>query len=209
VIVPTLPVYDTSGARAAELEVSEAVFGAVASEALLHQVSVAELAARRRGTAHTKTRGEVAGSNRKLWRQKGTGRARVGDQRPPSRVGGGVAAGPRARSYRQRISRGVKTEALRGALSARAKAGEIMLVEPFELAEAKTRALQDFLHALGVEGDALLVLGQPSEPIWRCGRNIVGLRITDARQVSAHQVLAARSIIITTDALPGLEARVQ
>jgi len=96
--MPTFPVYNLEGTQTSEVELPEAVFGVRPSEALLHQTTVAALAARRQGHAHTKTRGEVAGSTRKLWRQKGTGRARVGDRRPPNRIGGGVAMGPRARS---------------------------------------------------------------------------------------------------------------
>ena len=207
--MPRLPVYDITGAQQEEREVSEALFGASVNEAVLHQVVVAELAAEHQGTASTKSRGEVAGSRRKLWRQKGTGRARVGDRRPPNRVGGGIAMGPRPRSYRQRVSRRLKADALRAALTARSGAGDLVLVEPFELTEAKTKALYEVLRALDAIGGALLVLAEQSEVIWRCGRNIPGLSIVDARQVNAHDVLVARKVIITTDALPGLENRLQ
>lgn len=202
-----LPVYDTAGERAGEREAPEALFGAEVNQALLHQVVVAHLANQRQGTASTKTRSEVAGSGRKLWRQKGTGRARVGDRRPPSRVGGGVAGGPRPRSYRQRTPERMKAQGLRAALSAKARAEELVLVQPFALAEPKTRALRQVLEALGAEGRVLLVLGEPDPIIWRCGRNIPGLAITDAAQVNAYQVLAARRVILAEDALAGLEAR--
>jgi len=203
-----LPVYDISGAQTGEVEVAAALFGERPRPALLHQVVVAELAARRHGTAHTKRRGEVAGSGRKLWRQKGTGRARVGDRRPPHRVGGGRATGPRMRSYRQRTAKALKAEGLLSALGARAAAGEILLLAPFELAEAKTRELNGILSALGGAAGALLLLGQPSEVIVRCGRNLPGLQVRDAARVSAYDLLAARRVIITTDALAQLEARV-
>lgn len=205
--MPTLAVYDTAGSQTGELEVSSDVFGAVPNETLLHQVVLARLAAARQGTAHTKTRSEVAGSSRKLWRQKGTGRARVGNRKSPSREGGGVAAGPRMRSYRQRLSRRVRTEALRSALSARARAGELTLLEPFELPEPKTRAVQQVLTALGAEGRTLLVLPEPNQTIWRCARNIPGLSIRPAADLNSYDVMAARTVIIVKDAIPRLEAR--
>jgi len=207
VTMPTLPVYDTTGNQTGELEAPPAIFDAPVNEALLHQVVVAHLAAQRQGTASTKTRGEVSGSGRKLWRQKGTGRARVGDRRPPSRVGGGVAAGPVPRSFRQRLSRRVRAEGLREALTAKARAGGITVIEALELAEPKTRALFEILTALGAEGDVLLVLPQPSETIWRSGRNIPGLRIVEAAALNAYDVLAARRVLIVREAIAGLEAR--
>lgn len=206
--VATLPVYNIAGDQVGEQELPGVFLGESPNLGVLHQVVVAELAARRQGTAHTKKRSEVSGSGRKLWRQKGTGRARVGDRRPPHRIGGGRATGPRMRSYRQRVSAGLKEEALRSALGARAAAGEILLLEPFELTEAKTQALAEVLEAVGGRGSALLVLGQADERIARCGRNLPGLRVAEAAGVSAAQVMAARKVILTTDALPRLEARV-
>jgi large subunit ribosomal protein L4 len=205
--MPTLPVYSIEGAQTGELEVSADVFGGEPNQAVLHQVVVAELAARRQGTASTKTRGEVAGSTRKLWRQKGTGRARVGDRRSPHRVHGGVAMGPRPRSHRQRVSRSVKAEGVRSALSAQVRAGYLTIVEQLELPEAKTRALKAVLDSLGATGRALLVIAEPSETIWRCGRNIPGLSIRPASDITAWDVLTARKVVITKDAIPALEAR--
>jgi large subunit ribosomal protein L4 len=205
--MPTLPVYSIEGAQTGELEVSADVFGGEPNQAVLHQVVVAELAARRQGTASTKTRGEVAGSTRKLWRQKGTGRARVGDRRSPHRVHGGVAMGPRPRSHRQRVSRSVKAEGVRSALSAQVRAGYLTIVEQLELPEAKTRALKAVLDSLGATGRALLVIAEPSETIWRCGRNIPGLSIRAASDITAWDVLTARKVVITKDAIPALEAR--
>ena len=205
--MPTLPLYDTNGSRIGELQVSASIFDAAPREALLHQVIVAELAAARQGTAQAKTRGEVSGSGRKLWRQKGTGRARVGDRRPPHRTGGGVAAGPRMRSYSQRLSRRAKAEALRSALSARARAGELTIVDALHLPEPKTKALQQILLALGAEGRALLVLAESGEVIRRCGRNIPGLTMRPAADLTAYDVLAARALIIAKEAILLLEAR--
>jgi large subunit ribosomal protein L4 len=203
----TLPVFDSTGTQTRELEVAERLFGEAPKVAVLHQAILAELAARRQGNAHTKTRGEVAGSGHKLWRQKGTGRARVGDRRPPHRVGGGRATGPRSRSYRQRTAKGLKDAALRSALSARAAAGDVILMEPFELAEAKTRALAEVLASVGGGSGALLVLAQANEVIFRCGRNLPGLRIAEAGGVTAYEVMSARKVIIIADGLPRLEAR--
>ena len=206
--MPTVPLHDITGSQTGQVELSGQVFGAAPNRKVLHQVLVAQLAAARQGTAHTKTRAEVSGSGRKLWRQKGTGRARVGDRRPPHWEGGGVAAGPRPRSYRQRLPRRVKTEALRSALSVRAKAGQLTVVEPFELPEPKTRALQQILGSLGAQARrVLLILGQHDDIIWRCGRNIPGLIIRPAADVNGYDVLAARHVILVQDAIAPLEAR--
>jgi large subunit ribosomal protein L4 len=204
----TTPVFDVTGAQTREMELPESLFGAGPHAVVLHQVVLAELAAKRQGTASTKTRSEVAGSNRKLWRQKGTGRARVGDRRPPSRVGGGRVTGPRPRDYRQRTAKALKDLALRSALEARAAAGAIMFVEPFELTEAKTKALVGVVEALGGTRGALLVLGKPDEIIVRCGRNIPDFAVSNAAKVSTYELMSARRIIIATDALAQLEARV-
>jgi large subunit ribosomal protein L4 len=203
----TLPVYDTAGSQTGELEVSDEVFDGEPNGGVLHQVVSGELAARRQGTAHTRTRSEVAGSTRKLYRQKGTGRARVGDRRPPHRVGGGVAMGPRMRSHRQRVPRRLRAEALRSALSIRARGGDLAVVERIELPEPKTRALHEVLVALGAERDALLVLAEADEIIWRCGRNIRGLRIRPAADLSSYDVMAARKVIAVKEAIGRLEAR--
>lgn len=205
--MPTLPIYDAAGTQVGESEVPDSVFGAAPEQALLHQAVLGGLAAQRQGTAHTKTRAEVSGSGRKLWKQKGTGRARVGDRRPPNRVGGGAAMAPRMRSHRQRLSARFKRQALRSALSARAGAGDIMLIEPFELVEPKTKYVKAILVALGAEGRVLLMTGGPNEMILRCGRNINGLQISDASSVNAYDVLAARTVIITSDAISRLEDR--
>jgi large subunit ribosomal protein L4 len=205
--MPMLPIYNTQGEQTGELDAPESIFGRKPNLALLHEVVVAGLAARRQGTSHAKTRSEVSGSTRKLWRQKGTGRARVGDRRPPHWVGGGVAMGPRARSHRQRLPRSAKIEGLRSALSAQAQTGEVAVLEPFELPEAKTRALQAILDALEAGGGTLLVLSQPDAIIWRCGRNIPGLLIRPAAELNALDVMNARKILITSDAIEALEAR--
>lgn len=201
----TLPVYNTAGEQVGEMETD---FGAGAHGAVLHQVVAAQLAARRQGTAHTKRRGEVAGSGRKLWRQKGTGRARVGDRRPPHRVGGGRVTGPRMRSYRQRLARSLCARGLASALAAQAEAGSLALVEPFALSEAKTRALAGALEALGAGPGSLLVVAGHNPVLTRCGRNLPGVRIAAAGAVSATEVAAARRVLIATDALPRLQERV-
>jgi large subunit ribosomal protein L4 len=205
--MPTLPIHDLQGQQTGELELPESIFGQEVNEGLLHEAVVAGLVSRRQGNSHAKTRGEVSGSRRKLWRQKGTGRARVGNRFSPHRVGGGVAMGPRAHTYRYRLSRRARLEALRSALSAQVLSEDIILLEPLELPEAKTRAMQNVLDALGVAGDTLLVLPGQSETIWRCGRNIPGLSIRPSSDIGALDVLAARKLVLTTDSIPALEKR--
>jgi len=203
----TVPVYDSQGTQVGELELPERIFGVQPNRALLHEVVLAGLAARRQGTANTKTRSEVAGSTRKLYRQKGTGRARVGDRRPPHRIGGGVAMGPRPRSFTQHLGRRAKLEGLRSALSAQAQSGALLILDALELPEAKTRALKAVLDALEIGGRSLLVTAESDEVVWRCGRNIPGLTIRPAADTNALDVLDARTIVMTKGAIPALEAR--
>lgn len=205
--MPTLPIYNAEGEQTGELEVPDHIFGREPNLSLLHEVVVAAMAARRQGTSQAKSRSEVAGSTRKLWRQKGTARARVGDRRPPHWTGGGVAMGPRARSHRQRLPRSAKLEGLRSALSAQAAGGEVAILEPFELPETKTRALQAILDALEANRGVLLVPPQADPLLWRCGRNIPGLAIRPATELDALDVLSARKIFILRDAIGALEAR--
>ena len=203
----TVPVYDIEGSRTGELSLSDEVFGVQPNKALLHQVMVAAQAAQRQGTQDTKTRSEVAGSTRKLWRQKGTGRARVGDRRPPNRIGGGVAMGPHPRSYRQRLPHTAKLEGLRSALSAQVQSGALLVLESLEMPEAKTKLLKGVLDSVGVSGRALLVLPAPDELVWRSGRNIPGLAIVPASDVNALDVIAARKVVVLREAIAALEAR--
>jgi large subunit ribosomal protein L4 len=205
--MPTVPVYNAQGSQTGELSLADGVFGVQPNQALLHQVMVAGLAAQRQGTHDTKTRGQVAGSTRKLWRQKGTGRARVGDRRPPHRIGGGVAMGPHPRGYRQRLPKASKLEGLRSALSAQVQSGSLLVLESLEMPEAKTKVLKAVLDAVGVSGRSLLVLAQPDELIWRSGRNIPGLAIRPASDVSVLDVLTVRKLVVMRDAIPALEAR--
>jgi large subunit ribosomal protein L4 len=183
------------------------LFAVELNRGLLHQTIVADQAAKWQGTAHTKSRGEVAGSTRKLYRQKGTGRARVGDRRSPTRVGGGTVMGPRAHSHRQTLPAKMKAEALREALAARAAAGEMIVIEAIELAEAKTRLMQGLLDIIGVSGDLLLVLADHNEAVWRSGRNIKGLSIIAAVNLSAYEVATARKILLEKGAIARLEER--
>lgn len=205
--MPKFPRYNMEGSQTGEVELPDAIFGQKPNEALLHETVVSALAARRQGTASAKTRSEVAGSTRKLYRQKGTGRARVGDRRPPHRIGGGVAMGPRPRSHRQRIPQAAKAEGLRSALSDKAQSGDLIILESFELPTAKTKAVQAVLDALEVSGRTLLVLPEPNETIWRCGRNIPGLVIRPASDVNVLDVLTVRKAVIIGDAISALEAR--
>jgi large subunit ribosomal protein L4 len=201
-----LPLYDKTGAHAGEVELPGSL-RAAPQVVGLHEAVLGNLAGKRQGTSSTKTRGEVAGSTRKLWRQKGTGRARVGDRTPPNRVGGGVVNGPRPRDYDQRVSVRVKRAALRTALGLRAEAGDLLIVEAVELPEAKTKALQALLDAIGVSGKLLLVVPEHDAVVHRCGRNIPGLTITTAADVNAYDLMAARKVIVAQQAISRLEAR--
>jgi large subunit ribosomal protein L4 len=151
--------YASDGARTGEVELSAEIFGIEPNVAVMHQVVTAQLAAARSGTASTKTRSEVRGGGRKPWRQKGLGRARHGSIRSPQWVGGGVAHGPKPRSYAQRTNKKMKRLALRSALSTRAAAGQIKVVETFENWETpKTKNAVALLDAMGATGKVLLLV---------------------------------------------------
>ena len=207
--MPTVPVHRLSGEQSGEVTLSAEVFEQSPNEALLHQVMVAELANRRRGTASTKTRGEVRGGGRKPWRQKGTGRARVGSRRSPIWVGGGIVHGPRPRSYQQATPRKMKEQALRTALSTRCEAGEITVIEDLRLQEAKTGELARLLAPLELPGRALVVLAQSDPSVELAARNLAGIRITLPEELSAYQVLHCNRLVLTQAALARVEELLQ
>jgi large subunit ribosomal protein L4 len=204
------PVFDRDGNAAGELELAEAVFGVTPHTAVLHEAVVGQLAGRHRGTHSTLTRGMVARSTRKLYRQKGTGRARHGARGAPVFVGGGIVFGPQPRSYRYTLPKKVRRLALRSALSARAAEGRIAVLDRLDLAVPKTKTLVAALRAATRPAEdetvrsVLLVTATPNEAVERSAANVAGLSVVAASALNVHAVLAADRIVFTRDALARL-----
>jgi len=194
-------VIDGTGAAAGTAELPAAIFDAEVNESLLHQALLRQLANGRQGTHQTLTRGKVSGGGRKPYRQKGTGRARQGSIRAPHWTGGGVVFGPHPRSYRMEMPRKQRRLALRSALSAKAKDGQIVVFGDIALEAPRTRTIADLLKAAGAGRRVLLVLGTHNELLEKSSRNIPELRVTLAGNASVRDLLMADTVLITRDAL--------
>ncbi len=203
-------VYDRDGKAAGEVELADAVFGVTPHTAVLHEAVLWQLAGRHRGTHSTLTRGMVSRSTRKLYRQKGTGRARHGARGAPVFVGGGIVFGPQPRSYRYTLPKKVRRLALRSALSASAAEGRIAVLDRLDLEAPKTKTVAAALRAagLGVRASGvrsvLLVTAAPNEAVERSAANLDGVRVAAASSLNVHAILAADRIVFTRDALERL-----
>ncbi|MFM9412914.1 50S ribosomal protein L4 [Peptococcus simiae] len=203
--MPKVNLYNMEGASLGELDLSEKVFGAEANEAVVHEVVVAYLAGLRRGTSSTKSRGEVRGGGRKPWRQKGTGRARVGTIRSPLWRGGSIIFGPKPRSYKKGINKKKVLVALRSALSAKVAEDALIVLDELTFDAPKTKDMLKVLDAVKSTGKFLLVLGEENETVIKSARNIPGSAITTVNRLTTYDVLHADKLIITKDALAKVE----
>jgi large subunit ribosomal protein L4 len=192
------------GGGTGTLALDDAVFGERFHGALVHEAVRAELAARRRGTASTKTRGEVAMTGAKAWRQKGTGRARVGALSTPNRVGGGVAFGPKPRSYTVKVNRKARRRALRAALTLHAERGSIAAIDPSKFDTPSTKAAAAALAGFDGEGSVLVVLTDGEETCLKSFRNLSGVAVLHAEQVGVADVIRAGRLVISEAALTRL-----
>lgn len=200
-----IDVYNMKGDIVGHMDVREDVFGIPFNEAVVHQAMVRQLANRRLGTADTKKRGEVSGSNRKLHAQKHTGRARRGDRRSPMLKGGGVAFGPHQRSYRQDMPKKMRQLALKCTLSAKLADGELRVVDVLEVKEPKTKEMIDALVALGIGASAIIALEKADENLRLSTRNIDGVKIIPARLLNVGDLLSYRALLMTQDAVRKVE----
>jgi large subunit ribosomal protein L4 len=200
-----LTVTDPSGKKAPAIDADDAVFGIEPNTAVVHQTLLAQLAARRAGTASTKSRGEVAGSTRKIRRQKGLGMARQGSNRAPHRRGGGVVFGPKPRSYAQKLPKRMRRLAIRSVLSSRAQDERLRIVtglgEAIEGDSPSTKAVVELLAALGVERSALIVTGAADRTAYLSARNVAGADVLPADTLSVAELLAHHTLVLTVDAV--------
>ncbi|MYH41151.1 MAG: 50S ribosomal protein L4 [Chloroflexi bacterium] len=200
-----LDVTDPGGKRRRAIEVDDAVFGVEPNVAVVHQTLLAQLAARRAGTASTKSRSEVAGSTRKISRQKGLGAARQGSRRAPHRRGGGVVFGPKPRSFQQRLPKRMRRLAIRSVLSSRVREERLRVVTALrdagEDAQPSTKSVVRLLEALGVERSALIVTGTPDRSAYLSARNVAGTDVLPADTISVADLLAHHTVVLTVDAV--------
>jgi large subunit ribosomal protein L4 len=201
----SLSIKTPAGGSAGSVDVADELFGIEPNAAVLHQVVTAQLAARRAGTQSTKTRAEVRGGGAKPWRQKGTGRARAGSSRSPNWRGGGVALGPKPRSYVQRTPKKMIRLALASALSDRAAEGKVVVVDDWAWTEPKTTQAIAALAALGVDGRVLVVLTVDDEIAWKSFRNLQNVHILTVGELNAYDVLASDWVLFTTSSLPAVK----
>ncbi len=198
----SLTMKSATGKDSGKVDLADEIFGIEPNEPVMHQVVTAQLAARRSGTQSTKTRAEVAGGGAKPWRQKGTGRARQGSIRSPQWRGGGVALGPKPRSYKQKTPKKMVRLALRSALSDRASEGKVIVVDSWSFDAPKTSDAVAILNALGVEGRALVVIDSDDKNTWLSFRNIPMVHVISPRELNAYDVLVADYIIFSEATLP-------
>lgn len=201
-----ISVYNNAGQEIDKIEVDEAIFGVQPNEAVVHQALVRQLANSRQGTADTKTRREVSGSSRKLYKQKHTGMARAGNKRSPLRRGGGVIFGPHPRSYRQAMPKKMRRLAIRSILSAKVAGEELKVIDSFGLEEPKTKQMAQVLQALGIESSALLVTAELDTTVYKSARNITMIKTLPASMLNVVDLISHNTLLMTVDAVRRVEA---
>ena len=202
-----LSVKNTQGKAAGELEVKFELIENGRGTQAVHDAVVAYRAAQRSGTACTKTAGEVAGTNKKPWKQKGTGRARAGSFQSPLWVGGGVVFGPKPRSFAKKVNVRTKQLALRKALSERLKAGDVIVVDDIKLSSPKTKAIISVIDALQVDGTALIISTGENKNLMMATRNLPNVDLTTSETLNTYDVLRQDKLIFTRGAFEKVEAR--
>ena len=203
--MPSIDVYNIEGKKVKSVELKEEIFGIEPNEAVVHNVLVNFLANQRQGTQSTKTRAEVRGGGRKPWRQKGTGRARQGSIRAPHWVGGGIALGPKPRSYKYTVNKKEKRLAIKSLLSSKVLENELFVVDNLELKEIKTKEMAKALTNLKVEGKALIVLPEKNENVQKSARNIEGVKTSLVNTINVYDLLKYKNLVITLDTVKKLE----
>ncbi|MCK8826239.1 50S ribosomal protein L4 [Natroniella acetigena] len=204
--MPELMVHNVEGQETGNVELNEQIFDIEINESVVHQAVTAQLAAKRAGTAKTKTRGEVSGGGRKPWRQKGTGRARHGSIRSPIWVGGGTTFGPQPRSYKKKIPKKVKKLAVKSALTAKVAEDDLIVVDEFDFPVPKTKQMVSVLDNLEAKDKkVLIVIEGRDDNVYKSARNIPGVRVVTADRVTVYDVLNSDKLIMTEKATAQVE----
>lgn len=203
--MPKVDVYDIKGKKVSDVELAEAIFGIKPNEAIVHSVLVNYLANQRQGTQSTKTRAEVRGGGRKPWRQKGTGRARQGSIRAPQWVKGGIALGPKPRSYKYTVNKKERRLAIKSLLSSKVLEKELTVVDKLELAEIKTKTMVKALADLKVEGKTLIVLPENNKNVLMSARNIEGVKTITLNNINVFDLLKYNNLVLPLETVKKIE----
>ena len=204
-----IKVFDMKGSSVGSVEVDDAILEVKRGSQAVHDVVVAYMAGLRRGTASTLRKGEVAGSNKKPWRQKGTGRARAGLRQSPVWRGGGVAFGPHPRSFEKKINRKVAALAFRRAFSDKVATGGVRIVDQVVIKEPSTKVFAGMLKTLGIKGTVIFVVDKIGQNLVLSARNIPGVEITDARNLSVYQLLRYTDVIVDKAGMDQIKLRLR
>ena len=201
----TVSTYDMTGKQTGTMELADAIFGITPNQAVLHSAVVNYLANQRQGTQSTLTRAEVRGGGKKPWRQKGTGHARQGSTRAPQWTHGGIALGPKPRSYNYVLPKKTRRLALKSAFSAKVLAGEMMVLDSLTMDEIKTKTVATMLGALNTGKKVLIVLPEMNENVIRSARNIPGVKTAQVNTLNTYDVLNCATFIVVKDAVAKIE----
>ena len=203
--MPKVDVYDINGKKVSDIELNEKVFGIEPNENVVHEVLLNYLANQRQGTQSTKTRAEVRGGGRKPWRQKGTGRARQGSIRAPQWIKGGIALGPKPRSYRYSVNKKERQLAIRSVLSSKVLENQLKVVDKLELSEIKTKSMVKAFADLKLEGKTLVILPEKNLNVEASTRNIVNAKAILANNINVYDLLKYTNLVLTLDTVKKLE----
>lgn len=203
--MPKVDVYDLKGKKVSDIELADSVFGIEPNENIVHSVLVNYLANQRQGTQSTKTRAEVSGGGKKPWRQKGTGRARQGSTRSPQWIKGGIALGPKPRSYRYTVNKKERRLAIKSILSSKVLEKELTVVDKLEVKEIKTKTMAKALVDLKVEGKTLIVLPENNKNVYMSARNMEGVKTITVNNINVFDLLKYTNLILSVDTVKKLE----
>ncbi|MBR3614233.1 MAG: 50S ribosomal protein L4 [Clostridia bacterium] len=203
--MPSIDVYNIEGKKVKSLDLKEEIFGIEPNEAVVHSVLVNYLANQRQGTQSTKTRAEVRGGGRKPWRQKGTGRARQGSIRAPQWIKGGIALGPKPRSYKYRVNKKERQLAIKSLLSSKVLENNLVVVDKFDFKEIKTKQMATAMKNLKVEEKAFVVLASSDEKVQKSARNLENVKTGSVNTINVYDLLRYKKLVLTVDTIKKLE----
>lgn len=203
--MPKVEVYNVEGKKVSEIDLKEEIFGIKPNEGLVHDVLMNYLANQRQGTQSTKTRSEVRGGGKKPWRQKGTGRARQGSIRAPQWIKGGIALGPKPRSYKYKVNKKEKKLAIKSILSSKVLDQDFVVVDKFDFKEIKTKQMANAMKNLKIEDKALIMLATGDEKVQKSARNLEGVRTSSVSTINVFDLLKYKKLVVTVDTVKKLE----
>ena len=203
--MPTVSVFDISGKKVSDLELADGIFAIEPNMYAMHLVVVNYLANQRQGTQSTRTRSEVSGGGKKPWRQKGTGRARQGSTRAPQWYHGGIAHGPKPRTYGGDINKKVRRLAMKSALSSKVAGDELVVLDSFKLDAIKTKEVVKTLGALNTGKKTLVVLPEKDDVVYRSARNIAGVKVSLVNTLNVYDILNCDTLLVLKDAVAKIE----